>query len=91
MYPLYPRQIINSVNPCNEYVLSKCHRIGRPPISTKTFGLDMVSSDKREPRPPAKITVFILDTLAYPLSNSIDSDKVMNGIFIRLNNHNTDI
>jgi hypothetical protein len=38
-----------------------CHRIGLPPISTIGFGLSAVSSDKREPRPPARMIVFTAD------------------------------
>src|SRR6516225_8340188 len=36
-----------------------CHRIGFPPISTIGFGRRLVSSDKRDPIPPARITAFI--------------------------------
>src|SRR5664280_600396 len=41
-----------------------CHRIGRSPISTMGLGLEAVSSDRRVPRPPARITTFT--TLALP-------------------------
>ena len=34
--------------------------IGRPPISTIGLGIDSVNSDKREPNPPANMTVFII-------------------------------
>src|SRR3954452_7676149 len=37
-----------------------CHRIGRPPISTMGFGLNSVSSRRRVPKTPARITVFII-------------------------------
>jgi len=37
-----------------------CHKIGLSPISTMGFGLRCVSSDNLVPRPPAKITTFIL-------------------------------
>ena len=37
-----------------------CHRIGLFPIRTIGFGLNSVSSRKRVPFPPHKITVFIL-------------------------------
>src|SRR5262249_23281907 len=37
-----------------------CQRIGRPPISTIGFGRTAVSSSRREPRPPASITAFIV-------------------------------
>lgn len=36
-----------------------CHRIGRPPISTIGLGRIVVSSLRRVPRPPARITAFI--------------------------------
>src|SRR5262245_6227901 len=36
-----------------------CHRIGRPPISTIGLGLTPVSSAKRVPAPPARITTFM--------------------------------
>ncbi len=32
--------------------------MGLPPISTIGFGLEIVSSDKRVPNPPASITAF---------------------------------
>src|ERR1035437_5738935 len=35
-----------------------CHRIGRSPISTMGLGLEAVSSDRRVPSPPARITTF---------------------------------
>ena len=35
-----------------------CHRIGLPPISTIGFGRSAVSSDRREPRPPARMMAF---------------------------------
>ena len=36
-----------------------CQRIGLPPISTIGFGLTFVSSLRREPNPPARMTSFI--------------------------------
>src|SRR5579871_5477648 len=36
-----------------------CHRIGWPPISTIGLGRSCVSSDKREPTPPASMTTFM--------------------------------
>src|SRR3989338_1926537 len=36
-----------------------CHKIGIPPISTIGLGFKYVSSLKRVPLPPAKITAFI--------------------------------
>src|SRR5215217_397803 len=36
-----------------------CHRIGLPPISTMGLGRKTVSSERRVPNPPAKITAFI--------------------------------
>src|SRR5689334_22490457 len=35
-----------------------CHRIGRPPISTSGFGRVSVSSARRVPYPPARMTTF---------------------------------
>src|SRR5437763_16543386 len=40
-------------------MLMMCQRIGRPPTSTLGLGLSVVSSDRRVPRPPARITVFM--------------------------------
>src|SRR5205085_255379 len=37
-----------------------CQRIGDPPISTIGFGVTSVSSARRVPSPPARITVFIV-------------------------------
>jgi hypothetical protein len=37
-----------------------CHSIGLPPISTIGFGRTAVSSLSREPKPPARITAFIV-------------------------------
>src|SRR5665213_790028 len=37
-----------------------CHRIGLPPISTIGLGRTAVSSLRREPKPPARITAFIV-------------------------------
>ena len=36
-----------------------CHKIGLPPISTMGLGLRWVSSERRVPKPPAKMTAFI--------------------------------
>src|SRR5690606_25641598 len=36
-----------------------CQRIGLPPTSTIGFGRNVVSSAKRVPKPPARITAFI--------------------------------
>lgn len=36
-----------------------CQSMGEPPISTIGLGLTTVSSLRRVPRPPARITVFI--------------------------------
>ncbi len=41
-----------------------CHKIGRPPISTIGFGRDCVSSERRVPSPPARITAFIYNALS---------------------------
>src|ERR1022692_2762276 len=35
-----------------------CQRMGSPPISTMCLGRTVVSSDNREPRPPARMTTF---------------------------------
>src|SRR6476620_1596706 len=35
-----------------------CHRIGRPPMATIGLGIACVSSERRVPRPPARMTVF---------------------------------
>src|SRR6187401_2941725 len=36
-----------------------CQRIGCPPISTIGLGLTIVSSDRRDPTPPARIATFM--------------------------------
>src|SRR4051812_6788850 len=36
-----------------------CQRSGRPPTSTIGFGLNSVSSRRRVPKPPHRITTFI--------------------------------
>src|SRR5215467_10637610 len=51
--------IMKSLIPWWEYNFIMCQRIGLPPISTMGFGLTCVSSLKREPKPPARITAFI--------------------------------
>src|SRR6516164_9771714 len=48
----------NSLRPKAEKIFRICHRIGWPPISTIGFGLVSVSSDRRVPNPPARITTF---------------------------------
>jgi hypothetical protein len=35
-----------------------CQMIGWPPISTSGFGLTSVSSERRVPSPPARMTTF---------------------------------
>src|SRR3990172_11820372 len=45
-----------------------CHRIGRPPISTMGLGREAVSSDRRVPSPPARMTTFTT------LSPSLDDE-----------------
>jgi len=42
-----------------------CHSIGRPPISTMGLGLEWVSSERRVPYPPAKITTFTSVHVSY--------------------------
>ena len=37
-----------------------CQRIGRPPISTIGFGRNSVSSRKRVPSPPQRMTTFTM-------------------------------
>src|SRR5258708_6580350 len=37
-----------------------CQRIGRPPISTIGLGRTIVSSERRVPTPPARMTAFIV-------------------------------
>src|SRR5271155_1817569 len=41
-----------------------CHRMGRPPISTIGLGRNSVSSLRRVPNPPQRITTFIVRALA---------------------------
>src|SRR3954447_16051673 len=45
--------------PCAEYIFMMCQSIGLPPISTIGLGLTVVSSESREPSPPARITAFM--------------------------------
>src|ERR1019366_8241867 len=52
--------MMKSLMPCWEYSLRMCHRMGRPPISTMGLGRTEVSSLSRVPRPPARMTAFIL-------------------------------
>src|SRR5271157_5405499 len=58
MLPRYPRQHTKSGKPLCAYNFIICHRIGRPPISTKGLGRYSVSSRKRVPSPPHNITTF---------------------------------
>src|SRR4030042_3684702 len=44
-----------------------CQRMGLPPISTIGLGRKTVSSDRRVPAPPARITTFIFFTPSYVL------------------------
>src|SRR5260370_23605515 len=50
-----------------------CHRFVFPPISTIGLGRTVVSSAKRVPKPPARITVFIssLSTRFKPILRNI--------------------
>src|SRR3954451_1980222 len=50
---------MNSSIPWAEYIFMMCQSIGLPPISTMGFGRTVVSSARRVPRPPARITAFI--------------------------------
>ena len=56
---LYPSASKKSLNPCLAYIPIMCQRIGRPPISTMGLGFNWVSSARRLPKPPQRITVFI--------------------------------
>ncbi len=57
--PLYPSAITKSRKPWLAYIFMMCQRIGRPPISTIGFGFVTVSSARRLPTPPAKMTTFM--------------------------------
>src|SRR4051795_10012037 len=46
-----------------------CQRIGRPPTSTIGFGRNSVSSRRRVPRPPHKITTFTEKELLHEATN----------------------
>src|SRR6185369_373068 len=61
--PLYPRATKKSRTSKCAKCFMMCHRIGRPPISTIGFGRTSVSSARRVPRPPARITHFIEEAL----------------------------
>src|ERR1700687_1119647 len=51
-----------------------CQRIGLPPISTMGLGRDTVSSEILVPRPPARMTAFII--LIFPfLPTILSSDE----------------
>src|SRR6516165_7574489 len=43
-----------------------CQSSGLPPISIIGLGLTTVSSDKRKPKPPARMTTFIAEALLSP-------------------------
>jgi len=43
-----------------------CHKMGRPPISTIGFGRNSVSSRRRVPMPPARITAFTVSPFVSP-------------------------
>jgi len=49
----------NSSMPWAEHIFMMCQRIGLPPISTIGLGLRCVSSLRRVPSPPARITAFM--------------------------------
>src|ERR1017187_9354821 len=58
--PRYPRAMMNSVTLWAAKMFMMCQRIGRPPISTIGFGRRLVSSERREPNPPARMIAFML-------------------------------
>jgi hypothetical protein len=51
-----------------------CHSIGLPPISTIGFGRTAVSSLSREPKPPARITAFIVVRLEHTVNDLTEYD-----------------
>ncbi len=51
---------MKSLMPWAEYIFMMCQSTGRPPISTMGFGRIAVSSLRRVPIPPARMTAFIL-------------------------------
>src|SRR5580704_2134300 len=57
--PLYPRQRTKSRRPWWPKIFMRCQRIGRPPISTMGLGRSSVSSRRRVPRPPQRMTIFM--------------------------------
>jgi len=48
-----------------------CHRIGRPPIGTIGLGRNSVSSRKRVPSPPQRITTCIRGSILSPASDTV--------------------
>src|SRR5215468_5936047 len=64
-----------------------CHRIGLPPISTIGLGRKAVSSERRVPNPPAKITTFIGSLLLRcrtPMSSMLHTTQPCNdGVMIK--------
>jgi hypothetical protein len=54
--------MMKSLTPWAENICMMCQRIGRPPISTIGFGRVSVSSERRVPKPPARITAFTFAT-----------------------------
>ena len=50
---------MKSFKPNLEYIFIMCQIIGLDPISSKGFGLTVLSSDILEPNPPASMTTFI--------------------------------
>src|SRR5687768_2630263 len=54
-----------------------CHKMGRPPIGTIGLGRNSVSSRKRVPNPPHKITTFILfRDCTFPCNYSQGQQKI---------------
>jgi hypothetical protein len=51
---------MKSLIPYAEYNFMMCDKIGLPPISIMGLGFKWVSSEILVPKPPAKITTFML-------------------------------
>src|SRR4051812_49139071 len=55
--------MMKSSIPWEPSIFIRCQRMGAPPISTIGFGRTDVSSARRLPSPPARITAFTADLL----------------------------
>ena len=53
---------MNSLIPLASKIFMMCHNIGLPPMVTMGLGLSTVSSERRVPNPPAKMTAFNVRT-----------------------------